>query len=119
MTNNKLDDPSKESTIPDSRTNDTLTRKDPSTVGILDSGYEVCVTSEGILCMGADDLNNHEVPTQTPERTTKEKLEKPTDTSRGEQHFVALVTDSRNMSYDQNDIIEWTSSSGARVNMTP
>lgn len=68
---------------PYSRTNENLIRKDPSAVDILDPGDGVRKTSEGTFCIGIDDHNNHEVPTQTPERTTENSLEQVTDTSGG------------------------------------
>lgn len=61
----KLDDPSIESTNRKSRSSCILIRKDPNTVDILDSGDQVCIGSQGVLCLSLDDLSNHEVPTQT------------------------------------------------------
>lgn len=69
--------------------------------------------------MGTDDLNSHEVPTQTPVRTTEDNLKQSTDTSRGEHRFVALIAHSLYMSYRHHDNQEWTIHSAPSVNMTP
>lgn len=66
---------------PDSRANETLTGKELSIVDILHPGDEVCIISEGILCVGTDNLSNHEVSTQALGGTTKDGLEQRTYTS--------------------------------------
>lgn len=69
--------------------------------------------------MSTDDLNNHEGPTPTLERTTEDSLEQPTDTSSREHRFIALVIDSGHMFYRHHANQESAADSGASVNIPP
>lgn len=81
--------------------------------------HEVCITSEVTFCELIDDLNNHDVLSQAPERTTEDSLEKSTDNSRGKDEFVRDITDSPYMSFRRHDNREWTIFNGANVTVTP
>lgn len=71
------------------------------------------------MCKGADDLNDHDVATKTPARTTQDSLEQTSNASKGERRFVALIIDSWHMFYRRHDNRNRTIQSSASVNMTP
>lgn len=60
-----------------------MTMSGKGTGNIMDSEDEVCERLEQILRMGTNDLSSHEVPTQTPERTTEDTLQQPTNSLGG------------------------------------
>lgn len=69
--------------------------------------------------MDTDDLNNPELPYQSPERTMRHNPDQPPNTSKGRHDIVALITDTKYMSYSHQRNHEWTVDSGPSVSMIP